>query len=1238
MLRLIKKIQGLFSKKKIESVNDTNFRTLSPTKKANIDKYEEVLNFVFSNNEIKNVAITGAYCSGKSSIIETYGKNNKDIKLLHISLAHFCAVNKTELEKLSKKDSNDEKTTTDKIRAKEKKRSTIESKLINQLIYQIPENKIKYTKFRIKRKPSLRKPILLSIISCVLIALLVYIYKFYSWKVFYENIQSDALKHCLHFTTIPEMRIISAIIILTIIGFIVFKLVYAQYANSFIRKISFQGNEIEIANESKSSFFDKYLNDVLCIFDEVNADAVVFDDIDRFDDITLFERLREINTLVNIRRKRKKKNAEPLRFIYLMRDDIFMDFKDRTKFFDFIIPVVPILDGSNSYSKLKGYLAEDGLVNYIDDHFLREISLYIDDFRVLKNINNELLIYYDRLDAHRLDLNRLLAMLVYKNIFPHDYDELRFNRGCVYSFFAAEERIKNGLKAPYKERENIIKKEIKEKDIDYRASLEEIDKNRLNSEQNDKSGTIQIMNVQPRKIDLRMEHDKAVKPLHDELIEIQKEQTEIDNIPLNELLSSNSESIFNDNYMKNTIKVPEEIIKDKYFGLLKFLLTSGYIDASYADYMTYYYENGLSINDNNFIRAVLERNNQEYSYKINNPNLVIESIKPNYFSQPATLNFDLYDYIFSSSVEYPKQISNAMSFFGSSRRVDHIKFIEEYLLSKRNTEIFFEYLLKTWKDIFDYVEDKISDEALRELSLLILKYSSDETLNYYRENKSGISVCLSSMPNVFSLEISRERLYWALDLLDVRFVDLGNELIDTEALGYLYTHDLYELNEINIRFLLKSKCNVEDINNTLKSFFTFVYIHNDYPLCLYVGDNIEDVISVYLDMYHGEIEDDSDTVCKVISNIENDSAEKYINQLTTKIGNITEILNPDVLPLLIEHGLVELNADNIISWYEHDGKITPSLMSFIQSDDSIIKYDLEDGKTKEFLSELLKSEELSDKKFLQIIQSFGNNVIDAIKSLRIPEKRVRVLIDLHIIECSKKSKDCIRMCYPNLLEPFICGNIENYFSARLSQQAKDDFSLALASNMISVEKKIELLQKCSSTISLIDKAYLEPVTLYILEHNFNSSDLEWLARNYSSFSDSVKKKVSSLIISSPSEIIKINNDINFELKKIILSAQEIVFSQRVRFLSMYLDEIEKEDLGELLLALGANKIAENIIGANNKLIVDQKNRSILRVLWKKHIIMHPQKTPTGKQYQKLQFITKTKRPHITTRKSIIYRS
>ena len=38
------------------------------------------------------------------------------------------------------------------------------------------------------------------------------------------------------------------------------------------------------------------------------------------DDIQIFERLREVNTLVNLQPQRRKK---PLRFFYMLRDDIF---------------------------------------------------------------------------------------------------------------------------------------------------------------------------------------------------------------------------------------------------------------------------------------------------------------------------------------------------------------------------------------------------------------------------------------------------------------------------------------------------------------------------------------------------------------------------------------------------------------------------------------------------------------------------------------------------------------------------------------------------------------------------------------------------------------------------------------------------------------------------------------------------------------------------------------------------
>ena len=43
----------------------------------------------FKNDDVKNIAISGAYSAGKSSVLETYKKKHSNIKFLHISLAHF---------------------------------------------------------------------------------------------------------------------------------------------------------------------------------------------------------------------------------------------------------------------------------------------------------------------------------------------------------------------------------------------------------------------------------------------------------------------------------------------------------------------------------------------------------------------------------------------------------------------------------------------------------------------------------------------------------------------------------------------------------------------------------------------------------------------------------------------------------------------------------------------------------------------------------------------------------------------------------------------------------------------------------------------------------------------------------------------------------------------------------------------------------------------------------------------
>ena len=109
-----------------------NFEKLTPNKEADISVYEEAIEFVFDNSDVTNIAISGAYGAGKSSVIESYEKKHYDKNFLHISLAHFEPA----------EDNNSEDTV---------KETTLEGKILNQLIHQIPVDRIPQTNFRVKK-------------------------------------------------------------------------------------------------------------------------------------------------------------------------------------------------------------------------------------------------------------------------------------------------------------------------------------------------------------------------------------------------------------------------------------------------------------------------------------------------------------------------------------------------------------------------------------------------------------------------------------------------------------------------------------------------------------------------------------------------------------------------------------------------------------------------------------------------------------------------------------------------------------------------------------------------------------------------------------------------------------------------------------------------------------------------------------------------------------------------------
>lgn len=1199
---------------------DYDFKKLSPTKDANISIYEDALNFVFKNDEIKNVAISGAYCSGKSSIMESYEEKYKEnFKLLHISLAHFSAVEQSDGKK---------------GKSAKKRRASIESKILNQLIQQIPFSRIKLTKFKIKKNAGTGKAIWLSVLLCVFAALLLHILKFHAWKYLVWTLHKGFLKQVLLYTCTPEARIVSAVLLLVIVGIVIFKLVFAQYTNSFIRKISFQGNEIDIGHESEDSFFDKYLNEVLYIFEETDAAGIVFEDIDRFNDLALFERLREINTLVNIRKKNKKKNNQPLRFFYMLRDDIFIEFKDRTKFFDFIIPIIPVVDSSNSFNVMKKYIEDARLGSKIEDYFLRAVSLYIDDLRLLKNIMNEFVIYSEKLKFSKLELDNLLAIIIYKNIFPGDYDDLRLNKGYVYSVISSEAQIKNAIRTKLADDEEAIRADYLTIKKAFEVSLVELDKERSKK----RNETLTDQNLEQHNKWLIFDYFEKRKLIEsrysDECNELDKKinaiintRDSIDNTPFNELLSNYSDIVFHPDFFKKTNGDPFEITKSHYFRLLRFLIAGGYIDQTYPEYMTYHYEGGLTIDDKIFIRSVIERDRMPFDYSIESPELIIEAVEPYYFSRPEMLNFDIYDYIFAYDIT--DLINFALEAYHNSPRDVYFAFVEGYVLNGKRPGPFINLLVKNKKRIIIDAYGILSHEALEKLSELMIKECKSEDLKLLSFWDEKPAQFIASLPYFLSIDINSSKLCSALKAMNVVFKEIYYEYANRDVFNYIYYQDLYELNEKNILLMLNTQFKGININDTLRVFFSFAYNNIDKPLCKYSLGNISMIMPKYLALFDGPVKDESTVATKVINNCSYESATLYINRLTTEIVDVDVIKDKTLIPLILKRKCIEINTSNLLACFKTTYRIDAELADIINLKYDYSDIDINDDLTRLFLIEVLKSKDIRNNVIVGIIHFLGDKSIQLIDKADIPEKRMRLVFDTKFIGYSVEVCNIIRDSYPNLLDYYIDSVIEDYIANFPSPLVESELDIILSSKKVKRRNKIRILEKNNKVVSLVNKSYPLVIMGYICDHYFDAGDIGWFAENYSRVPERIQKKIASLIVNYPWEIYKINNEIEHKLKLIVLSSEKISYDHRVRYLSMYLDDIEKEEMCELLLALGAEKIAREIIsGENFKVDVDSMNRRILKVLWKKHIIEYPEVTKSGKYYKKLQYIPKDNRPCI----------
>lgn len=925
-----------------ENKMEISFEKLTPTYNVDLKVYEPAIDFAFKEKDINNIAITGAYGVGKSSVLESYKKRHKEWSFLHVSMTNY---------NLNKKEVNE---------------SEIEGNIINQLINQIPPKVISQTKFSRKEKLHRMKVFNDLIIPFMIIILIaIHIYSKH-WDLYKADIHIKSINVIFSFFSSGMGALLLYSAVVTLICLMLYKLYILQVNKNILKKIKIQGNEIELFQRDNDEYFDRYLNEIIFMITYSEVDIFVFEDIDRFNDkaIIMFEKLREINRIINSKNKGNKKTV----FLYLVRDDL-LTAAERTKFFDYIIPIVPILSGNNAYDKLIEFLSPDVDYKDFDRQFLRKSTFFIDDMRVLKSISNEFKVYYKMMDI-KVNINKMMAIIMYKNLFPHDFSELRKRNGYIYDLFVNR---KNTETTEILRLESILEIAATEggyNSVEGQNELEEC-KRRIN-----------FLNTEPI-------YKKVTREEQDELFNFSKQNGK-------------------DEYL--------EIKNSLYFDLLKYLILNGYIDEYYYDYITIFYGNSITVNDKNFIISVCNREKLEVDYELNNPERVIEELTEYDFTQEETKNLDLFEYLLEEQYRdsYLKnltlQLMESKDYRFINLLINRGKHSNE--LTKTLINFWPNILAESIQNLHSNKQDEkniISAENTRRLSMLFLyncniqeyAVSFNEHIRYISEHEKYIS----------SNDMHIKDILIKLVKLGVKIDNLVNYADDSLILDLIYNNNLYTLKFGNIKIILKK---IYEINNEydIKHLnYTIVMEHNESPLSKYINSdfNINEYVDGILENCDGKIRDMEKYIIDILNNASLTYNRKtiYIEALKRKtISEIKEVEDISLWDLLLKKGCIKDNYQNALDYFSEKLKLTDELVDYINESYSVIC--LSDTNYKyesEFIEALIYRNEINDYIYGEILEDCNYSMDDFTESdyCNIDENKIYILIEVGIVKITESN-------------------------------------------------------------------------------------------------------------------------------------------------------------------------------------------------------------------------------------------
>lgn len=1131
----------------------STFNALTPEcLEKNEQVYTDALDYAFDNNDIKNIAITGIYGAGKSTVWNTYVRYrvNKECgsgwrkwfktehsfdKIISVSLGQYKDCTNTLDESLALSEVDLE--------------SRVERQVINQILSQVRVEDIPLSKNYFNRNNHWTKVLIQTIlmISFIFSVLMVVLPDF-----IYPILENTG-------SSLEYIAYINGVLFLGPLSIFLFD--FFQKYKFRLSKVNIKGAEANFSEENKGeTVLDRDIKEIVYLIVSSNAPVVVFEDLDRYNNIAIFTKLRELNFLVNQYLK-SNKNSRVIKFVYMIRDGLFQS-KNRTKFFDFILPIVPVVDSNTSENKLIELM--DNIEEQPDRTVLFSISLYIDDMRLLRNIANEYLVYAGIIPLKKIELdrNKLFALITLKNIFPREFDLLQMDAGYIRSIFnkldakrgditgsmlSEIEELKSALEFitssiakdkfeamaliipaniysygfPSKPWAEILKDWSQNPDTSYSIAHPSGSSNFKYEEFLNKY----VLIDDNRKAEIRKypkERQYEINRLNLKIKKLEKEIQDLDIYNYKELIDKLSDDEVNELFSNEDISS----VKGHYLPLIRFLIVDGLLDETYWYYKGYWDVDSSDIlkrNDIIYMKGIREGTALDVFLDIETPNEVTKRLKPADFRRKHILNYRVLevclDHGYSDNVRSIVDTVNRYNYYDKlisvlTRLDDNLKRVFVNMLIDHNPEWISNILFSSSS------ADKSNDRVFKNILISILIYGSTIKLvdlspfrSYIENNENIIGLIPQDSVDIFYRNIHSN---------NIKFSNLTESDCDLERLKQIETMQAYKLTVKNVEFVL-AKILGKDIEygNLLNELYSSLELEASIE---YVDNNFSSFVIQYIDENTNEYAytNDENLIVRILkSDIATEFKLQYINNNKTIIMNLQSLedsaISVEFLNRLLELDLIQYSAKNIGTYWGMIKKYSSVFTSYI--DRHLLDMPTVDifSSNVSICNVLINSNLVTDNVF-EAVLPYADKAIEVLKS-ELSKKRVKLLIERDLIDVNDEN---IKVLLDNSYNEEILllvnsndGELEdNTISLLLQYELSDELIYMLVNSAISDDNAMRLIDL------IIDQVLVEFINEdkeniidYILDHKLSHENIIYICTNFESFNRK-EKFISSLIMYS----------------------------------------------------------------------------------------------------------------------------